>query len=207
MKVDVRILAATHQNLEKYIALGKFREDLFYRLNSVVIQVPPLRDRQEDIPDLVSHFLSKASGDFKVDSARFDRAVLKKLESAEWPGNVRQLENVVARAVLQAKGRVVTVEDIVGILEESGSNRSIHDRVGVEAPLRSWVHSVLTDVQKTGSKDGHARLVAELETTMIEEALRLKNGHQGNVAELLGISRVTLRQRIKALDIGGRTDS
>lgn len=206
VKVDVRILAATHQNLEKYIAAGKFREDLFYRLNSVVIQVPPLRDRQGDIPELVSFFLSKASADFKVDSAKFDKSVLKRLERAEWPGNVRQLENVVARAVLLAKGRVVTVEDIDSILEESGSNRVTHDGDEAKATLRGWVRTVLQEVQSSGSSDGHSRLIAELETTMIEEALKLKNGHQGNVAELLGISRVTLRQRIKALEIGSDSD-
>lgn len=203
VKVDVRILAATHQDLEKYIAAGRFREDLFYRLNSVVIHVPPLRDRQCDIPELVSFFLTKAATEFKVEAARFDKAVLKRLEIAEWPGNVRQLENVVARAVLLAKGRVLTVEDIDGILEESGTSPIVQDGDGAEATLRSWVREVLKTAQKSGSGGVHARLVAELETIIIEEALKLTNGHQGNVAELLGISRVTLRQRIKGLEIGG----
>ncbi|MDA0810985.1 MAG: sigma-54 dependent transcriptional regulator [Verrucomicrobia bacterium] len=207
VKVDVRILAATHQNLEQYIAAGKFREDLFYRLNSVVIHVPPLRERQRDLAELASFFLSKASADFKVEAAPFDNPVLKRLAAVEWPGNVRQLENVVARAVLQAKGRVVTVEDIDGILEESGSSRILQDSDDIEAALRSWVRGVLKKVQKSGENDGHARLISVLETTMISEALKLKNGHQGNVAELLGISRVTLRQRIKALGIGGADDA
>ncbi|MEZ5327588.1 MAG: sigma-54 dependent transcriptional regulator [Verrucomicrobiales bacterium] len=207
VKVDVRILAATHQNLEQYMSTGKFREDLFYRLNSVVIHVPPLREREKDIAELVSFFLSKASADFKVEAAQFDKAVLKRFAGVEWPGNVRQLENVVARAVLQAKGRVVTVEDIDGILKESGSSRMVQSGDDIEATLRGWVRGVLKEVQKSGAGDGHARLVSSLESTMITEALKLKNGHQGNVAELLGISRVTLRQRIKALGLGGEDDA
>ena len=202
VKVNVRILAATHQDLDKYIAAGKFREDLFYRLASVVIHVPPLRERQCDIPELVSFFLSKAAADFNVESSQFDKAVLKRLEAAEWPGNVRQLENVIARGVILAKGRVVSVADIDGILDESGSSRTVGDGDSTEAMLRSWVRETLRSAQKSGGGDVHAQLVAELETALIEEALKLTNGHQGNVAELLGISRVTLRQRIKALEIG-----
>lgn len=201
LKVDVRILAATHQKLEQCIAAGKFREDLYYRLNTVVINVPPLRDRAADIAELVAFFLGKAAEDFSMDAGRFDQAILERLEVFDWPGNVRQLENVVARAVLLGRGRIVTVDDIDSILAASGSARLVVEGEKSDASLWTWVRKVVREAEKAGDGDVHARMVSELESAMIAEALRLKRGHQGHVAELLGISRVTLRQRIKVLGI------
>ena len=187
---------------KRRIAEGKFREDLFYRLNTVVINVPPLRERRTDIEGLVTFFLSKSASEFKVDTSRFDKTILKRLENFRWPGNVRQLENVIARAVLQGRGRVITVDDIDAILEDSGSSQLGGEGDEVDATLRGWVRQVLKDTEKSGEGDAHPKLVRELERAMIAEALKLKNGHQGKVAELLGISRVTLRQRVKALGLG-----
>src|SRR4029077_15497774 len=108
ISVDVRVLAATHRNLEEMIREGKFREDLFHRLNVVCLQLPPLRERREDIPILVRHFLRKYSGDFGVETPTISPDSMAVLQADSWPGNVRELENVTRRLLLPARGLSLT---------------------------------------------------------------------------------------------------
>src|SRR6185436_5128337 len=112
IKVDVRIIAATNRPLERLIEEKKFREDLYYRLNIITIDVPPLRDRREDIPLLVDHFLKRFSTEFRKSSTDVSGEAMKKLESYEWPGNVRELKNVIERAMLLDAGPVVAADDL-----------------------------------------------------------------------------------------------
>src|SRR5207247_7786444 len=110
--VDVRIIAATHRNLEGMIREGKFREDLFHRLNVVCLQLPPLRERREDIPVLVQHFLRKYAGDFGVESPTISSDAVAVLQADSWPGNVRELENMTRRLLLGARGLAINADAV-----------------------------------------------------------------------------------------------
>ena len=206
--VDVRVLAATHQDLEARIASGQFREDLFYRLNMVVIHVPPLRERGGDIEELAKYFLLSAAREFSVEAAQFSTHVVRRLAQHDWLGNVRQLENVVARAVLQARGRVLSVEDMEGILQQSGSPRRNGSDVGESLDsFRYRIREALKEARDAGRGSVHANFIAEVEKLMITEALRLSGNRLIRCAEWLGISRVTLRQRIDGLGLNANDQS
>ena len=117
--VDVRIIAATHRNLESMVSEGTFREDLFYRLNVISINIPPLRDRREDIPDLVSYFLQKFATEYGLATPNFSKKAIDYLTQLEWPGNIRQLQNVISKALLSSKNTTLDVEHFDNIIKES----------------------------------------------------------------------------------------
>ena len=202
IEIDVRLMAATHQNLEQRIAEGKFREDLYYRLNTVMIQVPPLRERPEDIPDLVRFLIRKAATEIKTDPIKIDRTIMKRFQEHDWPGNVRQLDNVVTRVVLLGRGRGVNAEDVEAILSASGA--SFSDMEPESSGIHTWVREALHEAMREGRGDVHPHLVAELERILIVEAVRLTRGHQGKMCDLLGISRVTLRQRLRQMSMNAK---
>ena len=117
--VDVRIIAATHRNLESMVSEGTFREDLFYRLNVISVNIPPLRDRREDIPDLVSYFLQKFATEYGLATPNFSKKAIDYLTQLEWPGNIRQLQNVISKALLNSKNTTLDVEHFDNIIKES----------------------------------------------------------------------------------------
>ena len=112
IKSDVRIIAATNQNIEKLIMNGKFREDLYHRLNVFRIELPPLRERKEDIPELIKYFLSKSADELKIDSKNIDETALKILNNYDWPGNIRQLENICRYMTVMAPSSSINVDDV-----------------------------------------------------------------------------------------------
>ena len=187
IKVDVRVIAATNKNLAEEVVRGNFREDLFYRLNVITIHLPPLRERKEDIPLLVEHFLEKYR--FSPDSppSRISEDALKKLIAYDWPGNVRQLENTIQRAVVMARGGVITTDHL-----------SID-----ELPERKFV-----DVQqKVRDRVPLKQVLAEVEKQMILEAMHQAKGNRSKAANILGIYRRLLYAKLREYGIAdGNSD-
>jgi two-component system nitrogen regulation response regulator GlnG len=197
--VDVRIVAATNQDLEAAVATRAFREDLFYRLNVVTIHLPPLRDRREDIPALVSHFLSAFAQEQHAVAKVFSPEAMALMLVYGWPGNVRELENVVKRAAALATTSLILPDHLPdGILSAPGTQES---GARGDAFPPEWIRAELGRLQ--GSLDGHLHdhFVACIERPLLELILRRAGGNQVKAAERLGINRNTLRKRIRELGI------
>jgi len=196
ISVDVRVVAATHRNLEAMIREGKFREDLFHRLNVVCLQLPPLRERREDIPPLVQHFLRKYAGDFGVESPAISSDAVAVLQADSWPGNVRELENVTRRLLLAARGLSVNADAV---------RQTLAARNAEAAPtghsFTAFASDLLARAQKGELQDAHARILAEAEREVLTQAITLAEGNQAKAARWLGLSRFTLREKLKQLGL------
>lgn len=195
VKVDVRIIAATHQNLEALVAENRFREDLFHRLNVIRIHIPKLAERREDIPKLSQFFLHKAASELNVDT----KVLLPETEeffcSLPWPGNVRQLENTCRWITVMASGREVHIEDLPPELLTNKEGATPGD--DWEKALRHWADQALAR--------GHHQLLSEavptFERALIETALKYTAGRKRDAANLLGWGRNTLTRKLKELDM------
>jgi len=176
IKVDVRILVATNENLADCVREGKFREDLFYRLSVVPIHLPPLRERKEDIPLLIGHFLKKYNKRTKKEIKKISPPVQKALMQYDWPGNIRELENTIERAVVLSQREEIELEDLVyhGI----GSSLSLMHPAG-----------------------GHYKNLDEIEKEYIKVVLQAQHGNKSKTAKILGIDRKTLLAKIKKYNI------
>jgi DNA-binding NtrC family response regulator len=184
VSVDVRILAATNQNLEERVREGRFREDLYFRLNVVKVEVPPLRERREDIPLLVATFLDLARG------AGIAAEAMDILKAYAWPGNIRELRNAIERGVVLARGGPIRPEHLPeGIL----SPRPLGE-TDIEAQIRTLVEKLAAQ----GPPGGLFRNVeARWEKALLRHALELNGGNQVKTSELLGINRMTLRKKME----------
>ncbi|AWM40619.1 Nitrogen regulation protein NR(I) [Gemmata obscuriglobus] len=194
----VRVLAATNQHPEKLIAEGKFRHDLYYRLKVVTIHVPALRDRREDIPELAHHFLFRYAREANRDVRGFVPEALDLLQRADWPGNVRQLQNCVRAAVYQTVGHVLAPADLPGLVAPGATPAGVPTAAGA-APfdLGGTIEAMLQD----GAGDVHARVTSLVERELLTRALRRTHGHQAQASDLLGINRTTLRTKLRELGI------
>jgi two-component system nitrogen regulation response regulator GlnG len=192
--VNVRIIAATHRDLDAAVASGAFREDLLYRLRVVPIAVPPLRERREDIPPLIDHFLARYDAELTGGMHVISPAAVEVLARHPWPGNVRELENAIKRALVLAAAEVIGPEDFA-FLEAGASERVAMTLEGI---VRAETEAAL-DSGEPG--DVHAALLTRVEKPLIETALARTGGNQLRAAELLGINRNTLRKRILELGI------
>ncbi|MBB3104314.1 nitrogen regulation protein NR(I) [Azomonas macrocytogenes] len=203
VKVDVRIIAATHQDLEGLVQAGKFREDLFHRLNVIRIHIPRLSDRREDIPTLARHFLARAAQELSVDPKFLKPETEDYLSRLPWPGNVRQLENTCRWITVMASGREVLVEDLPPeLLNQTGVAQPA---VTWEQGLRNWADQALA----RGQSNLLDEAVPAFERIMIETALKHTAGRRRDAALLLGWGRNTLTRKIKELDMridGGDDD-
>ena len=186
-KVDVRIIAATNTELHRMVAEGQFREDLYYRLNVIPVQLPPLRERKEDIPLLVQHFLQKyqpeATQAGKRGPLTISQEAMRRLMASQWPGNVRQLENAIERAVAFSAGR--SQIDVLDLPEE------------VQQAQGSALSSSVT-LPDDGIDLG--AFVANIERELIERSLERTGGNKGQAAKLLNLKRTTLVEKLKRLD-------
>jgi two-component system nitrogen regulation response regulator GlnG len=195
IKVDVRIIAATHQNLEKLVEDGRFREDLFHRLNVIRIHIPKLSDRQEDIPKLLDFFLHKAAKELGAEAKTLRPDTQIYLARLPWPGNVRQLENICRWITVMASGREVLVSDLPPELLEHVTPGVGHENW--EQSLRNWTDRELAR--------GETRIldlaIPAFERVMIETALKHTAGRRRDAAELLGWGRNTLTRKIKELGL------
>jgi len=183
--VDVRVVAATHRDLAKLVGEGRFREDLYFRLNVVPVQVPPLRERIADIPPLAEHFVARFCRELGRPPARLHPAALERLQSYRWPGNVRELRNVIERVLLLEADDEIRPEHLPP--EMSGQALG-------SGPLAGG-HLGTTSIDPFPA--GAVRPLAELEKMAIEHALRVCEGNKTRAASMLGIARQTLRTKLK----------
>ena len=204
IRADVRIIAATHRDLRQLIRQGLFREDLYYRLNVVPIRLPPLRERSEDIAELIGHFLAQASAE-GLPTKTVDEAAMDRLKRYRWPGNVRELENLVRRlAALYAEPvidlRIIEMELAEPALtpEPRGAPEGESLTQAVERHLRDFFDAHKDGLPASGLYD---RVLREMERPLISLSLLATRGNQIRAAELLGLNRNTLRKKIRELDI------
>ena len=195
IKVDVRVIAATNQDLARAVKESRFREDLFHRLNVIRINTPPLRQRRDDIPLLLNHYLAEAAKELGAPAKAVDATALDTLQDYSWPGNVRQLVNATRRLTVTAPGRVITAQDIPG------------DLGGTETPGRAakeWTRMLAAWAERqlhNGDEPLLQTALPEFEKTLIEIAMSQSNGHKQEAAKLLGWGRNTLARKIKALHL------
>lgn len=195
IKADVRIITATHQDLETRVKQGLFREDLFHRLNVIRIQIPALRERKEDIPALLSLFLQQAAREIGVETKKLLPEVETYLSNLNWPGNVRQLENTCRWLTVMASSREIHLSDLPPELQATPTEN-------VDAPLQSWETMLQRWVEKqlaTGRSDLLADAMPRFERILIETALGKTGGRRQDAAKLLGWGRNTLTRKIKEL--------
>ncbi len=189
VQVDVRVIAATNVDLAKAVQEKKFRLDLYYRLNIINIDIPPLRERKEDIVDLVTHFVKHYREAFKKEIDFVPQSIINRLLMHDWPGNVRELENLIQRAVLMARGNMITEQDLLfdqslSDKKESGNQKiNIENKLGV-VPLKG--------------------ILAEFEREIIDQALRKYRGNVSKAAEELRIGKTALYDKMKRYDISAK---
>lgn len=194
---DVRLLAATNKNLEAEVAAGRFRQDLFYRLNVFAIRLPALRERREDVPLLVEHFLHQFSRVGRTVHSISPEAMAW-LKAYDWPGNVRQLQNVLKYALIQATGGGVTLACLPEDLHPDAPPAAV-PASSVSKKLE--VSSFTTGLLHAGEPDIYRRVSTEMDRVLLETVLRYVKGNQVQASELLGISRTTLRAKLRTLGI------
>ena len=193
VKVDVRIIAATHQNLEELVQSNRFREDLYHRINVIRVHLPKLSDRREDIPQLMKHFFHRAAKELEMEPKLLSQEAEDFFCSMEWPGNVRQLENICRWLTVMAAGREVLLTDLPPELkaEEAGGEQRVQG--DWQQMLRRWSEREL----KSGRSDILSQAVPDFERTMIETALAHTGGRKKDAAELLGWGRNTLTRKLQ----------
>lgn len=198
VKVNVRIIAATHQNLEALVAQGRFREDLFHRLNVIRIHIPPLRERRQDIGLLMHHFLYQSAKELGTEVKILKSDAEAFLSNLKWPGNVRQLENICRWLTVMASGREIHLEDLPPELNQNQAESvSESGHTDWESLLQSWIKQQLL----TGKPDIAKHAIASVETLLIQTALSHTHGRKHEAALLLGYGRNTLTRKLKELDI------
>ncbi len=204
IKTDVRIIAATNRDLRQFVRQGLFREDLYYRLNVVPLRLPPLRERAEDIPDLVRHFLSQSQEE-GLPVKSIEKDALELLKRYKWPGNVRELENLVRRLAALYSDDVINVSVVEQEIQppESGSNGESYSEdeslgMAVERHISKYFAAHTEGLPPAGLYD---RVLREIERPLISLSLDSTNGNQIKAADLLGLNRNTLRKKIRELDI------
>ncbi len=200
--IDVRILAATNQNLEKMVKEKKFREDLFFRLNVIPIALPPLRDRKEDIPLLCEYFLAKLSQETGLPPKTLSQEAMQMLETYRWPGNIRELENVIKRAAILSGNESLQVQDFAFFLGKGAEDtqREIEE-MGLEELIASRLQSFLAKLGDLETTNLYETIIEMAERPLIRLILRQTGQNQIRAAKILGINRNTLRKKIRALRI------
>jgi two-component system nitrogen regulation response regulator GlnG len=200
IQVDVRLLAATNKDLSKEVAAGRFRADLFYRLNVVAIHLPPLRERREDVPLLVEHFLREFTSTLGKTVRSVAPDAMERLIAYDWPGNVRQLQSTLKYAAIHAPGDVLMLDCLPENLREVGQPASLREGALPPPPPGVLDIAYLTEsLLRGGEPDIYRRVCQEMDRVVLETVLRHVKGNQVQASELLGISRTTLRAKLRAL--------
>ena len=197
VKVDVRIIAATHQNLENLVAENRFREDLFHRLNVIRVHLPRLADRREDIPQLMEHFFHRAAKELEMEPKVLSQPAEDFFFNLPWPGNVRQLENICRWLTVMAAGREVLLSDLPPELQSEDGEKEVRVQGDWQQMLRRWSEREL----KIGRRDILAQAIPEFERTMIETAMAHTGGRKKDAAQLLGWGRNTLTRKLQEYDM------
>ncbi len=195
-QVDVRVVAATHRDLDEEVRAGRFREDLLYRLRVVPLHIPPLRERSDDVPVLAAHFAARYSDELQTEARFVSDEALRFLAGYAWPGNVRELENAIKRALVLGTREVLSAEDFAFLADEQrGDTRS----QTLEERVRSEAEAAFRN--EDGTEELYRNVLERVERPLIEAALSFTGGNQLRAATLLGINRNTLRKKITELDI------
>lgn len=191
ISVDARIIAATHRELEAAISEKQFREDLFYRLSAFVIHLPPLRDRLEDIPDLVKYFLRRFARELELRSAAIQPEATLWLQQQPWPGNVRQLANVLRQALLLARDFPVSVDNLKAVTTKQPDASALSDR-----SLAAFVDEFLEAARQGTIVGAHAAVIEAVERELFTRAIEQAQGNQAKAARWLNVSRQTMREKL-----------
>ncbi len=189
--VNVRVIAATHRDLEAAIKQRQFREDLYYRLSVVVIALPTLRERREDIFELVEYLLHKFAGELGVTNPSIQLEAKEFLAGQNWPGNVRELENVIRKVLLLAQGYTISLDHVRSAMARSASSVEPEHKT-----LREYAEELLAAAQRGELADAHARLLESAEKELFSRAIALAHGNQAKAARWVGVSRLTLREKL-----------
>ncbi|MFT5467562.1 MAG: nitrogen regulation protein NR(I) [Verrucomicrobiales bacterium] len=196
--VDVRIITATHRNLEAAVRNGDFRQDLYYRLNAALLKIPPLRGREEDIKLLAGYFIERYCTEYEIDKPPVEVEALELLMEHDWPGNVRELENIIRKALLKCRGYPVSRSDIESLLVSSSA--PVGDGSS-ENPFSEKVAQVLKQAKSGEVSGAYGLLLQDFEREVFSQAIQLAHGHQTNAAKWLGISRITLRDKLDRYEL------
>ncbi|HET9679887.1 MAG TPA: nitrogen regulation protein NR(I) [Gammaproteobacteria bacterium] len=192
IKTDVRVLAATHQDLQQRVQQGRFREDLYHRLNVVHIHVPALVERREDIPQLARHFMQHVATELGVDAKTLADDAIKSLQQRTWPGNVRELRNLCRRVTVMAAGNIVHARDLPASTNQTTANNNSDEW---ETALQTWAQNAL----QTGQPDIANQAIARAEKLLLDTALAHTHGHKQKAAKRLGWGRNTLTRKLQAM--------
>ncbi|MCG9129931.1 sigma-54-dependent Fis family transcriptional regulator [Candidatus Poribacteria bacterium] len=200
--VNVRIIAATNQKLETSITDKTFRDDLYYRLNVVPISLPPLRERREDIPDLIDLFTSRFAQEYQIPKIGISTETIDKLTEHEWHGNVRELENAIKRALVMCSGQMLLPEHFAEILDKPVLDSNVNNQ-DLDLQMQSLLQMQVTQLLESEMDLGHlyAKITAVFEKPLFEIVLEYTDGNQSKASEILGINRNTLSARLKVYDI------
>ncbi len=187
IKTDVRLITATNKNLDEMVRKGRFREDLYYRLNVVRIDVPPLRERKEDIKDLCLYFIKRFNKRLGKNIKGITTDAINKLLEYPWPGNVRELENVIQKAMLFCKGEYLSLECC-----DQLQTQPVRTCSSIEEAIENLIDTIFRE----GCHNRFQDIINKIEVSMVRQALELTKGNQVQAARLLGISRNTLRKKL-----------
>jgi two-component system nitrogen regulation response regulator GlnG len=198
IQVNTRIVAATNQDLKEKVREKEFREDLYYRLNVVPLELPPLRERQEDIPDLVDYFLAKAAEEYGTSANGLTKEAMDMLRSYDWPGNVRELENIIQRAALLSPDAMLNAADFPGLISGQGGSAN---NASLEGLINQKLQSSLSQIDLQEMDNLYEMVLHQMERPLINIVLEKTRGNQVKAAEVLGINRNTLRKKIQTLNI------
>jgi DNA-binding NtrC family response regulator len=195
--VDVRVLSATHRDLESAIAENEFREDLFYRLSVVTISLPPLSKRTEDVPQLTRYFIQRYARELGMEAPSVQAEAITFLQNHPWPGNVRELENVVRQALLAAKPFAISQEHVQQVLAKitqptAAASKQMHP---------AYIADLLARAQSGEIQDAYSRMIADLEPELFRQAITLAQGNQAKAARWLGITRLKMRETLAHLGL------
>ncbi len=199
LKADVRLIAATNKDLTQEVQGGRFREDLYWRLKVIGVELPPLRERLEDIPVLVDYFLMRFSMEYAKPMHQVSQVVLDRLRAHPWPGNVRELENCMRRAILLCSGDIITMEHIDIANPQANGAEASQAQPSLEI-LKEKLQHIIPEILRLSKEGAHANIIEMVEELLIAKALELCGQNQVKAARMLGISRNTLRHRLKKLE-------
>jgi two-component system, NtrC family, nitrogen regulation response regulator GlnG len=195
IQTRVRVLAATNHNLERDVEEGRFRKDLYYRLKVATVQVPPLRDRSDDVAELAHYFLFRFNRELGRPLHAFAPEALERLQAYAWPGNVRELQSVIKHAMLNASGNVLLPEFLPPELRAAGKP----EKAPAPAADRLDLEALIDALLQRGEADIHAKVVETVERLLLARTLAHTHGHQAQASDLLGLNRATLRHKLRAL--------
>jgi two-component system nitrogen regulation response regulator GlnG len=204
--IDVRIVTATNQELQAKVRNKEFREDLYYRLNVVPINLVPLRERKDDIPELAVYFLERSCSEFDIVPKRLSGDAMTVLTAHSWPGNVRELENTIKRATILSNDQMLTAADFEGLVQVSGDKAVNTQDTSLEALVDMKLRNCFTGIEKLEKGDIYAMVLEQVERPLLRLILEKTRWNQVKAADILGINRNTLRKKINELAIELKRD-